>query len=125
MKLHHVALTVKDLNISIPFYQNLFGFAEFKRFRRDDLNATGVFLQSESIIIELWQFDTFKKGSREDLEYTGIKHIAFTHDNLEELRNSFTEKGIDCKPIREGKSGGSYFFLADPDENQIEIYKPD
>jgi len=124
VKLHHVAITVKDFSVSIPFYQDLFDLKEVKRFRRDDMSATGIWLQSESIIIELWQFDTFQKGSREELEFTGIKHIGFVHDDLKTLHDKFTSKGVECYPIREGKSGGSYFFLADPDANQIEIYKP-
>lgn len=124
MKLHHIALTVKDFEESLPFYADNFGFKETKRFRRDDMGATGVMLQGENLVIELWQFDTTKDGSREDLSFTGIKHLAFTHDNLESLRLSFVEKGIECRPLREGRSGGSYFFLADPDGNEIEVYKP-
>ena len=37
MKFHHGAITVKDLLISIPFYGDLFGFKEIKRFIRDDM----------------------------------------------------------------------------------------
>lgn len=124
MKLHHVALTVINFGISIPFYEKLFGFKETLRFRRDDMGATGVMLQGENTIIELWQFDESKIGTREDLSITGIKHIAFTHEDPETLRNSFIEKGVDCGPLKEGASGGIYFFFTDPDSNQIEIYKP-
>ncbi len=124
MQFHHIALTIKDLEISIPFYESFFGFKEKMRFRRDDMGATGVFMQGENIIIELWQFDEAKIGIREDLSFTGIKHIAFTYESPELIRNSFIEKGIECTPLREGKSGGIYFFLTDPDLNQIEIYKP-
>ena len=124
MKLHHIAITVKDLTTSISFYEDLFDFKETKRFRRDDFNATGCFLQGENIIIELWQFDKFKMGTREDLSITGIKHIAFTHDGLEAFHDILTEKGIVCSSIEKGKSGALYFFFSDPDQNQIEIYKP-
>lgn|SRR3989338_4460076 len=124
MRLHHVALTVINLGISIPFYENLFGFKEAKRFRRDDMGATGVLLQGENIMIELWQFDTSKIGTREDLSITGLKHIAFTHDDPESLRTLFIEKGVNCDPLKEGASGGVYFFFTDPDNNQIEVYKP-
>lgn len=124
MKLHHVALTVIDLGISISFYESLFGFKETKRFRRDDMGATGVLLQGENIMIELWQFDEARVGSREDLSVTGIKHIAFTHDDPETFRAQIIEKGVDCRPLKEGASGGQYFFFTDPDSNQIEVYKP-
>ena len=124
MKLHHVALTVKDLTTSIIFYGEFFGFKESTRFRRDDMGATGVLLQGENTIIELWQFDKIKDGAREDLSFTGIKHIAFTDKNPQAFHDLFTNKGINCGDIKTGASGGIYFFLSDPDGNQIEIYKP-
>jgi len=124
MKFHHVAITVKDFSISIPFYGEIFGLKEIKRFRRDDMGATGVFLQNENVIIELWQFDNLKNGAREDLSFTGIKHIAFTEENPESIHKLFTDKGIKCGELKTGASGGIYFFISDPDGNQIEVYKP-
>ena len=124
MKLHHVALTIKDLEISLPFYESNFGFKEIKRFRRDDMEATGCMLENENIIIELWQYDNFKVGTKEDMSFSGLHHIAFTEDDVEAVYNGFTEKGIACSPLRKGTSGGTYFFLTDPDGNEIEIYKP-
>ncbi len=124
MKLHHVALTVKDFSISIPFYEDLFDFKEVNRFRRDDMGATGCMLQNENIIIELWQFDNLKEGMKEDLSFTGIKHIAFTDENPEAVHKEFISKGVSCGDIKQGASGGIYFFLSDPDGNQIEVYKP-
>ena len=123
MKLHHVAVTIKDLAVSIPFYGELFGFKEIKRFRRDDMGATGCMLQNENSIIELLQFDETKEGMREDLSFTGIKHIAFTDENPENVREEFIKRGIQCTELKTGASGGQYFFFADPDGNQIEIYK--
>ena len=48
---------VKDLLISVKFYEDLFGFSEIKRFRRNDMGLTIVFLQGENVIIELEQFE--------------------------------------------------------------------
>ncbi len=124
MKFHHVAITVKDLSVSISFYEDLFGFKEIKRFRKDAIKATGCLLQGENSIIELWHFDIFTQGNREDLSTTGIKHIAFTDDDVEKVHKKFTDKKIACSPIKTGASGGIYFFFSDPDGNQIEIYKP-
>lgn len=124
MKLHHVAITVKDLDVSISFYCELFGMQEMNRFRRDDMGATGVILKCENANIELWQFDKLQEGVREGLEFTGIRHIAFTTENVEEAYNKFVAKGISCEPVKTGASGGKYFFFTDPDGNSIEIYKP-
>ncbi|MEK7496529.1 MAG: VOC family protein [Patescibacteria group bacterium] len=123
MKLHHVAITVKDLPTSVSFYDGI-GFKEINRFRRDDMCATALWLQGENLIIELWQFDSLNEGTREDLSFTGLKHIAFTDSDPELLRKIFIDKGVSCSPLNKGSSGGLYFFLSDPDGNQIEIYKP-
>ena len=124
MKLHHIAITVKDLGISLNFYGGLFGFKEISRFRREDMRATGCMAQNENIVIEFWQFDEVREGIREDLPLTGIKHLAFTDDNPEAVRELFVGKGIDCGQLKTGASGGIYFFFTDPDLNQIEIYNP-
>lgn len=124
MKFHHIAITVKDLNVSIPFYGEFFNFKEVKRFRRDDMGATGCFLQGENVLMELWEFDKTKNGTREDMSFTGIRHIAFTDEDPKSTHDLFVDKGIECGDIEIGASGGVYFFLSDPDGNQIEIYKP-
>ena len=124
MKFHHVAITVKDLSVSISFYENIFSFREIKRFRRDDFGGTGVMLQGENVIIELWQFDTYQKGIIQDLSISGIKHIAFTDSDPASIRETFVSRGIECRPLTHGASCGIYFFLNDSDGNEIEIYKP-
>lgn len=124
MKFHHVTLTVKDLTTTISFYGEFLGFREIKRFRRDDMKATGCLIQNENVIIELWEFDVKKDGTREDLSFTGLKHLGFIDDNPAKIRDLFLSKGVDCGEKNVGPGGGIYFFFSDPDGNQMEIYKP-
>jgi len=124
MKLHHIALTVKDLAVSLAFYGDIFGYKEAQRFRRDDLRASACFLQGDGSMLELWQFDDFRQGVREDMSVSGLRHIAFTDQDPALRREELIKKSINCGPLKTGASGGLYFFLSDPDDNQIEIYRP-
>ena len=45
MKYNHIALSVKDLERSVEFYQEVFGFVEVKRLEREDLAINIVFLK--------------------------------------------------------------------------------
>lgn len=37
MEIHHIAVSVKNLNKSVNFYKNIFGFSVIKKFERKDL----------------------------------------------------------------------------------------
>jgi len=79
MKIHHVALSVTNLNRSVKFYSDLFGFSVSDRFERPDLGGKAVFLELNGLKIELWEFkeQKFAKEDQSNLHIIGIKHIAF------------------------------------------------
>ncbi len=125
MKFHHIALTIKNFEVSAKFYGEFFGLKEIKSFRRDDFGATGHFLKGEDdFILELWQFDNFNEGMKNELSVSGLKHVAFLSENIDIDYHRFKNTGLDCTLLKIGATGGKYFFLSDPDGNQIEIYNP-
>ena len=125
MKIHHIAISVRDLEKSSNFYKNIFGFEGEKEFKRKDLGAKVIFLKLNDIHLELWQFDKQieNKDNFSNLSILGIKHIAFEVDNIEEKYKELKSKGFKISEPKLGASGGRYCFLKDPDGLPIELYE--
>ena len=123
-KLHHLAIICKNYEVSKNFYTKVLGFTiEKEVFRKDrqsfklDLRLNGQYL------LELFSFpDPPERLTRP--ESTGLRHIAFEVDDLEESMQSLEEKGLMVEPIRIDEFTAKRFtFLFDPDDLPIELYE--
>lgn len=123
-KVHHIAIICSDYEVSKSFYTEVLGFTiirEVYRAERQsyklDLAVNGVYM------IELFSFpDPIKRPSRP--EATGLRHLAFEVDSLEEIIQSLEIKGVIAEPVRIDKFTGKRFtFIADPDQLPIEFYE--
>jgi len=123
-KLHHLAIICKDYEVSKNFYTKVLGFTiEKEVFRKDrqsfklDLRLNGQYL------LELFSFpDPPERLTRP--ESTGLRHIAFEVDDLEESMQSLEDKGLMVEPIRIDEFTLKRFtFLFDPDDLPIELYE--
>jgi glyoxylase I family protein len=125
MKIHHIALSVKNLDNSIKFYKEIFGFSEVQRFERKDLGGKAIFLKLNNVSLEIWQFDNQNKNKDDfsDLNVLGIRHLAFEVNNIEEEYTKLKLKKIAISEPRLGASGAKYCFLNDPDGIQLELYE--
>lgn len=121
---HHIAIICSDYERSKLFYTEVLGLSiirEEYRAERDsyklDLGLNGQY------IIELFSFpDPPKRLTRP--ESTGLRHIAFGVENLDEEVARFTDLGIAIEPIRVDEATHRRFtFLMDPDELPIELYE--
>ncbi len=126
MKIHHIALSVKNLEVSSQFYKDNFGFKEVKRFERKDLGGKAVFLKLDNTQIEIWEFDKQIKNKDDfsNLNIIGIKHIAFEVSNLEKIYQKLKSKNMKIGKSKIGASGAKYTFLKDPDGLPLELYEP-
>ncbi len=120
--IHHIAIICSDYEISKRFYTEVLGFeilAENYRSERNsyklDLILNGVYC------IELFSFpDPPKRVSKP--EANGLRHLAFTVENMEDLINELALKNVRCEPIRIDEFTGKRFtFFADPDGLPIEL----
>lgn len=125
MKIHHVALSVRNLENSANFYKDTFGFKEIKRFERKDLGGKSVMLELKGMVIELWQFENQieNKDDFSNLNIIGIKHMAFEVDDVEKVHKELKSKNIEITEPKLGASGAKYSFLKDPDGIPIELYE--
>ena len=117
----HSCIRVVNLEKSVDFYKNAFGFIETRRKDYPEDKFTLVYMAPEEGQFEIEL--TYNYDQEEDYELgTGYGHIAISHPDIKSLREEFLEKGFEVTELR-GLSDNSdkYFFVTDPDGYKIEI----
>lgn len=123
-RIHHVAIICSDYHRSKDFYVNKLGFTTVNETFRADRNSYKLDLAvGDTYQIELFSFpDSPKRLSYP--EATGLRHLAFEVDDIEEAVSELTEKGIELEVIRVDEVTGKKFtFFKDPDDLPLEIYE--
>lgn len=121
---HHIAIICSDLEQSKCFYTAVLGFSILREIYRPDSDSYKVDLAlNGTYMIELFSFpNSPKRVSRP--EATGLRHIAFEVDNLEESLSFLDQAQIQSEPIRMDKATNKRFtFIFDPDDLPIELYE--
>src|SRR4051812_36475402 len=124
--LTHVALTVRDLAVSAPWYEALFGASPVIDEDTDpDMHHT-VYVVGNNTLIGLHQHGT--PAPREDFSEfrVGLDHVAFgceTGWELEEGAMRLDELGIVHKGIKDANYGSGVSFR-DPDGIALEFFAP-
>lgn len=115
--LDHIAIIISNED-NLEFYKK-FGFVETRRFTR--AYDTVVFMEGtgntthSSVIMEIF-IDKNHPARVSDPEAIGLRHIAFTVTDLDEM-----VKLIECEPIRTDWFGRRFTFTKDPDGQPIEL----
>lgn len=111
MVLDHIALIVsKEENLS--FYEKL-GFKEIQRLER--AYDTVVFMENSGIVLEIF-IDPNHPERVNAPEAKGLRHVAFTVENLDEVM-----KIVECEEIRTDWFGRKFTFCRDYDGQPIEL----
>jgi glyoxylase I family protein len=125
MKIHHIAITVKDLERSVVFYKETLGFRQVERFTKPGWDGEAVVLELGGMRLELFAFDNSidRKDDLSDFKVRGLKHIAFEVDSVQETYKSLKEKGVDIDEPVNGTTCAWFCFLRDPDGIPLELYE--
>ena len=123
-RMHHIAVICSDYERSKRFYTHVLGFkmdAEVYRDKRRsfkaDLSLNGHYL------IELFSFPDPPKRSTNP-EATGLRHIAFEVEDVEEVVKTLATEHIIAEAVRVDEFTGKKFtFIADPDGLPVEFYE--
>ena len=139
--LHHVGITVKDLDASIRFYHDVLGL-EFSNepspwFDGEELGrgvgVPGAALRQVSLLLgdttlELLEYKSppSKTSAPLDSNCLGASHVAFVVDDIETKKAELEEKGIsfysDVNVVDEGVlAGWRWVYFEDPDGYPLEL----
>lgn len=122
--IHHVALICSDYEHSKHFYTQVLGLkvlAEVYRAERDsyklDLAINGHYQ------IELFSFPN-PPARVSHPEAAGLRHLAFSVEDIEATRAYLVQSGVDSETIRVDEfTQKRFFFITDPDNLPIEFYE--
>lgn len=124
MQIHHIAIICSNYEVSKKFYIEVLGLNIIREVYREERQSYKLDLAiGEHYVIELFSFpNPPKRPSRP--ESCGLRHLAFSVENVEEKRNELIQKGLDCEEIRIDEfTDKKFFFTTDPDNLPLEFYE--
>ena len=124
MKIHHIAIICSDYQVSKKFYTEILGLQILREVYRSERDSYKLDLGiGDQYVIELFSFpNPPARPSRP--ESCGLRHLAFSVENIEEKRNELTGKGLICEDIRIDEfTDRKFFFTQDPDDLPLEFYE--
>ncbi len=122
--IHHIAIICSDYQTSKQFYTEVLGFELEREVFREARNSWKLDLKvAGKYQIELFSFpDPAPRPSRP--EAAGLRHLAFSVDDLEDAILFLSTKNVETEPIRIDEFTGKRFtFFADPDGLPLELYE--
>ena len=123
-KVHHIALICSDYDKSLRFYTDVLGCAVIAENYRPERQSYKTDLAlNGNYIIELFSFPEPPQRLTRP-EATGLRHLAFEVDNLNEAVMELDNKGIAHEEIRTDEyTSKRFIFFKDPDDLPIELYE--
>ncbi len=124
--LTHVALTVRDLSVSVPLYEALFGATPvIDEDTTPDMHHT-VYLVGGGTLIGLHQHATAAPADDFSEHRVGLDHVAFgvaDRGELEKWADQLDELGVERGRIKDAAYGSGVSFR-DPDGIALEFFAP-
>ncbi|MEH7094526.1 VOC family protein [Neobacillus vireti] len=120
-KMEHVAIMVKDMDQTIQFYSEIFGFKVRLRGRKPDREMAFIFLPSQkNMEIELIQeFDTSNQYNENGI----VNHLAFTVENIDTTISFLKGNNITflSDEIKSTLEGGRMILFRGPNQELLQL----
>jgi glyoxylase I family protein len=121
--IHHIAIISSNYDVSKNFYVNILGFEIIRENYRNDRNSYKLDLKIGNSEIELFSMNEYAKRLTRP-EACGLRHLAFSVNNIESVIAELNSKGIVTEPIRiDEYTGKKFTFFNDPDGLPLELHE--
>ncbi len=90
-KIKHIAIATQDAAKTAAFYKEVFGLREIAQL--ESANANGFFLSDGNVNMAILDFQNDAVAGERGKDYSGIHHIGFEVENLEEVEKKLAEAG--------------------------------
>lgn len=123
-QIHHIAIIAKDYARSKAFYCDILGFTlQFETYREARDSWKGDLALNGQYVIELFSFP-FPPERPGRPEACGLRHLAFSVENIDNAVAHLEKKGVVCESIRVDPFTYKRFtFFTDPDGLPLELYE--
>lgn len=122
--IHHVAILTDDYERSKSFYTEVLGFEILKETYREERQSYKLDLAvNGQYQIELFSFPEFKERASFP-EQKGLRHLAFSVEDIEKSVAELVSKGVDIQGIRTDElTSRKFCFFYDPNGQPLEVYE--
>jgi len=126
--IHHLGLTVRDVDASAAWYQDVLGFRRAGEYTAPDGARRKVFLRHDGLRARLG-LTQHQRGNHDAFDETriGLDHLSFavsSRDDLDAWAKRFSDAGVTFSPIAMANSipdAAALVFRA-PDNIQLELF---
>ena len=126
--IHHLGLTVSDVERSARWYQDVLGFERVGQLGDADTERRKIFLRHPGLDARLGLVEHRTSSKRPfDETESGLDHLAFavpSRTELEHWARRLDDLGVPFSPIADSFSipGASVIVFRDPDNVQLELF---
>ena len=124
-KIHHIAIIGTDYNKTTDFYINKLKFEKISEYNRPEKNDILLNVKKGNIVLEIFiKKDAPLRPPMPSPEYTGLRHLAFRVDSVEDVLEDFDKLDIVHEGLRyDDYDGKKMAFFFDPDGLPLEIHE--
>ena len=124
-KIHHIAIIGTDYNKTTDFYINKLKFEKISEYNRPGKNDILLNVKKGDIVLEIFiKKDAPLRPPMPSPEYTGLRHLAFRVDSVEDILEEFDKLDIVHEGLRyDDYDGKKMAFFFDPDGLPLEIHE--
>ena len=115
-KIHHIAIIGTDYNKTTDFYINKLKFEKISEYNRPEKNDILLNVKKGDIVLEIFiKKDAPLRPPMPSPEYTGLRHLAFKVDSVEDVLEEFDKLNIVHEGLRyddfDGKKMAFFFVI--------------